>query len=39
MTKARFQRFCRTININLVYFDGDGVFPRSVTNRTSALFI
>ena len=38
MTKARIQPFCRANNINLGYFDGDGVFPRSVTNRDSALF-
>ena len=39
MTKARIQPFCRANNINLGYFDGDGVYPRSVTNRNSALFI
>ena len=39
MTKARIQPFCRTNNINLGYFDGDGVYPRSVTNKNSALFI
>ena len=37
MTKARIQPFCRTNNINLGYYDGDGVFPRSVTNRDSAF--
>ena len=39
MTKSRVQPICRANNINLGYFDGDGVFPRSVTNRKSALFI
>ena len=38
MTKARIQPFCRAINISLEYYDGDRVFPRSVTNRDSALF-
>ena len=39
MTKARIKPFCRVNNIDLGYFDGDGVFPRSVTNRNSALFL
>ena len=39
MTKARIQPFCRANNINLGYFDGDGVFPRSVTNRNSGLYL
>ena len=39
MTKARIQPFCRANNINLGYFDGDDVYPRSVTNRDRALFI
>ena len=39
MTKARIQPFCRANNIDLEYFDGNGVYPRSVTNRNSALFI
>ena len=39
MTKARIQPFCRANNINLGYYDGDGVFPRSVTNRDSALYL
>ena len=38
MTKARIQSFCRANNINLGYFDGTRVFPRSVTDRNSALF-
>ena len=33
MTKARIQPFCRAINNNLGYFDGDGVFRRSVTKK------
>ena len=39
MTKARIQPFCRANKINLGFFDGNGVYPRSVTNRNSALFI
>ena len=39
MTKARIQPFCRANNINLGYWDGQRVFPRSVTNRDSALFL
>ena len=39
MTKARVQPFCRANNINLGYYDGDRVFPRSVTNRDNALFL
>ena len=39
MTKARIQPFCRANNINIGYFDGDGVYPRSITNRDSALFL
>ena len=39
MTKASIQPFCRANNINLGYFDRDGVYPRSVTNKNSALFI
>ena len=38
MTKARIQPFCRANNINLGYYDGNGVYPRSVTNRNSALY-
>ena len=36
---ARIRPFCRASNINLGYFDGTRVFPRSVTNRDSALFL
>ena len=39
MTKARIQPFCISNNFNLGCFDGDDVYPRSVTNRNSALFI
>ena len=39
MTKARIQPFCRANNINLGYWDGERVFPRSVTNRDSASFL
>ena len=39
MTKARIQPFCRANNINPGYYNEDRVFPRSVTNRDSALFL
>ena len=39
MTKARTQPFCRANNIDLGYFEGDGVFPRSVSNRDSGLYL
>ena len=39
MTKARIQPFCRANNINIGYFDRDGVYPRSITNRDSALYL
>ena len=39
MTKARIQPFCRANNINLGYYNEDRVFPRSVTNRDSALYL
>ena len=39
MTMARIQPFCRANNINLGYFDGNGIYPRSVTNRDSALYL
>ena len=38
MTKARIHKFCRANNINLGYFDGESVFPRSVNYRDNALF-
>ena len=39
MTKARIQPFCRANNINIGYLDGEGIYPRSVTNRDSALYL
>ena len=39
MTKAPIQPFCRANNISLGYWDGERVFPRSVTNRDNALFL
>ena len=39
MTKARIQPFCRANFINLGYFVGNDVYPRSVTNKNSALFL
>ena len=37
MTIARIQPFCRANNINLGYYNNDRVYPRTVTNRDSAL--
>ena len=39
MTKARIQPFCRANNINLRYYDGERVFPRSVTDKKIMLCI
>ena len=39
MTKARIQPFCRANNINLGYYNNDRVFPRTVTNRDTALYL
>ena len=39
MTRARIQPFCRANNINLGYWDGERVFPRSVTKRNTTLFL
>ena len=39
MTKARIQPFCRANNNDLGYYNDDRVFPRSVTNRGSALYL
>ena len=39
MTKARIQPFCRANKINLGYYDGTRVFPTTVTDRNSALFL
>ena len=38
MTKARIQPFCGANKINLGYFDGERVLPRSVTERNNALY-
>ena len=38
MTKARIQPFCRANNINVGCYNDERVFPRSVTNRDSALY-
>ena len=38
-TKARIRPFCRTNNFNLVYYNDDRVFPRSVTKKDSALYL
>ena len=37
MTKDRTQPFRRTKNINVGFFDGAKLFPRSVTDRDIAL--
>ena len=39
MTMARIQPFCRATNINLGHYNNDKVFPRTVTNRDSALYL
>ena len=39
MTMARIQPFCRANNINLGYFNGERVYPITVTNRDSALYL
>ena len=39
MTKARIQPFCRANNINLGHYDGESIFPRSVTERDRALYL
>ena len=39
MTKARIQPIFRANYINLGYFDGERVFPRSVRDRNNALFL
>ena len=39
MTMARIQPFCRANNINLGYYNNDRVFPRTVKNRDSALYL
>ena len=39
MTMAGIQPFCRANNINLGYYNNDRVFPRTVTNRDTALYL
>ena len=39
MTMARIQPFRRANNINLGYYNNDRVFPRTVSNRDSALYL
>ena len=39
MTKARNQPFCKKNNVDLGCYNVDRVFPRSVTNRNTALFL
>ena len=36
---ARIQPFARANNTSIGYFDGERVFPRSVTNKDSALYL
>ena len=39
MTKTRIQPICRAFNINLGYYDGERVSPRSVIERNKALYL
>ena len=39
MTTARIQPFCRANNNNLGYYNGDRVFPGTVSKRDSALYL
>ena len=39
MTEDRIQPFFRANSINLGYYDGISVFPRSVTDRNNVLFL
>ena len=39
MTSARIQPFCRKYYINIGYYDGFRVYPRSITRRDIALKI
>ena len=39
MTMARIQPCLRKLGIDLGYFNGERVFPRTVTNRDSALYL
>ena len=39
MTKARIQPFCRAKILNLGYYDGETVSPRSVTERNNGMYL
>ena len=39
MTKATIQPVCRANNIIIGYFDGIGVFPRTVTEKNIAFYL
>ena len=39
MTMARIQPCLRNLGVDLVFFNGERVFPRTVTNRDSALYL
>ena len=39
MTMARIQPCLRKLGIDLGYYNGERVFPRTVTNRDSALYL
>ena len=39
MTMARIQPCLKNLGINLGYYNGERVYPRTVTNRDSALFL
>ena len=39
MKRARIQPFCKSNNINMGYFDGIRILPRSVRDRNNALFL
>ena len=38
MTMARIQPCLRKLGIDLGYYNGERIFPRSVTDRNNALF-
>ena len=39
MTPAKIQPFCRKHNINIGYFDGKEIWPRTITQRNTAVKI
>ena len=39
MTLARIQPCLKKLNVNLGYYNGERVFPRTVTNRDTALYL